>query len=377
MPPVHVMIKPASAGCNMRCRYCFYADEAACRQVGQRGLMSRDTAAQIVTKALAHAQGSCTFSFQGGEPTLAGIGFFKEFVERVKAENRSGVAVSYAFQTNGLLIDEEWARFFAGNRFLVGVSLDGTAEIHDLLRPLADGGASHALVLERLRLLRRAGAACNVLTVVTRQLARDIARTYALFRAQGLFYQQYIPCMDPLGAGRGGQTYSLSPREYAKFLHRLFVLWKADLDRGTYVSVRHFDNWMGILLGRPPESCGMRGVCSPQYVVEADGSVYPCDFYCLDEWVLGSVVREDFAALDERRKQLAFVERSVPLPPECAQCPWRALCRNGCPRDRVQPPGQTLSKNYYCEAYREFFSLHFRDLQQAAGRLAGQNGAFL
>ncbi len=377
MPPVHVMIKPASAGCNMRCSYCFYADEAASRQVGARGIMSPDTAAQIVKKALAHARGSCSFIFQGGEPTLAGLDFFRHFVELVNGQRPPDVAVSYAFQTNGLLIDEEWARFFADNRFLVGVSMDGPAEVHDRLRPLAGGGAFHALVLDRLRLLRRAGVECNVLTVVTRQLARDIARTYDFFKEEGILYQQYIPCMDPLDAARGGQAYSLTPREYAKFLHRLFVLWKKDLDRGLYVSVRHFDNWLSILLGRPPESCNMLGVCSVQYVVEADGSVYPCDFYCLDQWALGSVLREDFDAFDARRRQLGFVERSLPVPPECGRCPWRALCRNGCPRDRVRQPGQTWAKNYYCDAYREFFSLHFRDLQQAAGRLAGQNGAFL
>ena len=155
-------------------------------------------------------------------------------------------------------------------------------------------------------------------------------------------------------------------KEYAKFLHRLFCRWKADLDSGKYVSVRHFDNWIGILMGRPPESCNMRGACAIQYVVEADGSVYPCDFYCLDEWKLGNVMQDDLAACDEKRRQLHFVERSLPAPQQCRECPWYALCRNGCPRNRVQKPGDLVAINYFCKAHRGLFGLHIREMQQIA-----------
>lgn len=370
MPPIHVMIKPASAGCNMRCRYCFYADEAACRQEGMRGMMSRETAQAAIRRALAHAEGSCTFMFQGGEPTLAGLDFFRFFADTVRQENRRGVQISYAFQTNGLALDAQWAEFFARNQVLVGISMDGTAQVHDALRPAADGSGTHSTVMENLQMLRRAGVECNVLAVVTRQLARSINQTYDFFSEQGVLYQQYIPCMDPLEETRGGREYSLSPKEYAKFLHRLFCRWKADLDGGNYVSVRHFDNWIGILMGRPPESCNMRGACAIQYVVEADGSVYPCDFYCLDEWKLGNVMQDDLAACDEKRRQLRFVERSLPAPQQCRECPWYALCRNGCPRNRVQKPGDPVAINYFCEAHREFFGLHIREMQQIAQRFA-------
>ena len=366
MPPVHLMLKPASAGCNLRCKYCFYADEAACRAEGMRGMMTRETAALAAEKALAHAEGLCTFAFQGGEPTLAGLSFFKDFVAAAERANRRGVRIDYAFQTNGIALDEEWAAFFAEHHFLVGVSIDGCAAVHDALRPFPDGSPSHARVMRNLRMLRDAGVECNVLTVVTKQLARSVRETYECFRDEGLLYQQYIPCMDPLGEARGGHGYSLSAKDYAKFLHRLFCLWKADLDAGRYVSVRHFDNWMSILLGRPPESCNMRGTCGVQYVAEADGSVYPCDFYCLDEWKLGDVHTDDFAAMDARRAQLKFIERSLPVPDECRRCPWYALCRNGCPRDRVPQPGGAPPKNCYCDAHREFFSLHARELRDAA-----------
>lgn len=366
MPDISLMMKPASAGCNLRCRYCFYADEAASRAEGARGVMTRETAALCARKALEHADGGMvTFAFQGGEPSLAGLEFFEHFVEDVRAANTRGSRVALAFQTNGVRIDDAWAAFFARHDFLVGVSIDGCAQVHDLLRPAPGGAPSHAVVAENLRRLRRFGVACNTLTVVTKQLARSVEDTYAFFASEGAAYQQYIPCMDPLGAKRGRLDYSLTPRAYAKFLHRLFLLWRADLGRGRYISIRHFDNWMGILVGRPPESCNMRGRCSVQYVAESDGSIYPCDFYCLDEWRLGDVHSGSFADFDERRRALGFIERSLPVPDECRRCPWYPLCRNGCPRDRVERPGKP-ALNYYCDAHREFFSLHAQGLADAA-----------
>lgn len=364
MPPINIMLKPASAACNMRCKYCFYTDEAACRKEAERGIMSKEIASIIIRKALRYAQGTCTFAFQGGEPTLAGLDFYRTFVKTVQKENTNKVAVRYAFQTNGILLDQEWADFFASNHVLVGVSIDGTAEVHDQLRLQANGTESHAIVLERLKMLRQAGVECNTLTVVTKQLAQNITQTYRFFAEHEIRYQQYIPCMDLIGETRGRHEYSLSPKEYAKFLHRLFSLWKNDWEQGTYVSIRHFNNWLSILLGYSPESCNMRGKCSIQYVIEADGSVYPCDFYCLDQWLLGNILKDDFSTFDKRRQQLMFTEKSEPVPLECKKCNWYVLCRNGCPRDRVHLQGETIAKNYFCEAHKEFFGRHFRELEK-------------
>lgn len=360
MPAVSMMIKPASAGCDLRCRYCFYADEAAHRAQGVRGRMTRRTAALCAGKALEYARGGpCSFVFQGGEPSLAGLNFFEDFVRDAEAANTARSPLHWSFQTNGYSLDDAWAAFFARHGFLVGVSIDGAAAVHDALRPAAGGAPSHAVVLKNLRRLRRFGGECNTLTVVTKQLAANVGQAYAFFRDEGIAFQQYIPCMDPL---EGTATdCSLTPKTYARFLHRLFLLWKEDLDRGRYLSIRHFDNWMGILAGRPPESCNMLGVCSPQFVVEADGSVYPCDFYCLDQWLLGNIAEGTLAEMEARSRALGFVERSLPVPEECRRCPWYPLCRNGCPRDRDR-----TGKTRYCEAHREFFSLHARDLAQAA-----------
>lgn len=363
MPNVSVMIKPASSGCDLDCRYCFYSDEAKHRKHAMRGIMSEETADLVIQRAFEFSGGGgCSFVFQGGEPSLAGLSFFEHFVDTVKASNSLHSPVSYSFQTNGLHIDDSWAMFFSRHDFLVGVSIDGIAAVHDAVRTAPGGGANHAAVLESLRCLRRFHVKFNTLSVVTKQLAQNIQASYELLKQEGVTFQQYIPCMEPLETHGKRPDYSLTPKMYGKFLHRLFSLWKSDLMKGRYISIRHFDNWMGIALGRAPESCNMRGICSPQFVVESDGSVYPCDFYCLDEWLLGNVRALSFEEMLGRSCALGFIDRSVAfIPEECRQCPWYSLCRNGCPRDR-----DSSGKTRYCDAHRVFFGLHARDISEAA-----------
>ncbi len=368
MPPLNLLIKPASGLCGMACRYCFYADLSRNGSAVSGTLMTEKTLELLVEKALASAEGACTLAFQGGEPTLRGLPFFQRLVELVAEKNRRHIPVQYAIQTNGQIIDEEWAAFFARNRFLVGLSVDGTRDIHDHWRPAADGSGTFSAVRRAARLLDEAKVAYNILTVVTAQLARHIQQVYAFYKRSGWYYQQYIPCLDPLGGVRGEQPYSLRPAAYADFLKTLFDLWYADILAGRPVSVRYFDNLLTMLQGRPPESCGMSGVCTCQNVIEADGSVYPCDFYVTEAYCLGNIRETDFDALQQGERAAAFVRNSASLPAACAGCQWLPLCRNGCRRDR-----DADGKNYYCEAYQEFFAYAFRRLQRLAAciRLGG------
>ena len=144
-------------------------------------------------------------------------------------------------------------------------------------------------------------------------------------------YQQYIPCLDPLGEQRGTFSYSLTPERYAEFLKKLFDLWYADFMRGEYVSLRWFDALVHMCKGRAPGSCGMLGVCTPQLVVEADGGVYPCDFYVLDGPAPWHGGRGNSGAVEEKRKALGFIEQSKKVEPQCRSCQWAPLCRGGCP----------------------------------------------
>ena len=275
MPPLSILLKPASSGCNLRCAYCFYADEASARAVPNYGLMSSGVSHALIEKALAAAEGSASFLFQGGEPTLAGLEFYRDFVSHVERTAPPGLSVQYAIQTNGTLLDEEWCRFFREKRFLAGLSLDGNRACHDRFRKDGAGKGTYDRVLRAARLLEKAGVEYNVLTVVTGYLAKHIQSVFSALCGAGFRFQQYIPCLDPLEEDRGGQGYSLSPGQYEEFLKTLFDLWFRELERGRYWSVRYFDNLVWMLDGNAPEQCSMRGCCGLQYLVESDGSVYP------------------------------------------------------------------------------------------------------
>ena len=216
--------------------------------------------------------------------------------------------------------------------------------------------------------LKEAGVEYNVLTVVTGYLARHIQSVFSALCRGGFHFQQYIPCLDPLEGARGEQSYSLSPEEYEEFLKTLFDLWYRELEQGRYWSVRYFDNLVWMLRGHAPEQCSMRGCCSLQYLVEADGSVYPCDFYGLDQYRLGNILEHAWDELDRTREEIGFIEESRHVPERCKGCQWYPLCRNGCRRDRLAGE-DGLGRNYYCDAYAGFFSYALPRLRRAGAMI--------
>ena len=365
MPAVNVLIKPASSACNMRCAYCFYRDVADNREHAFEGMLSLADMEKVIVSAMEYAEGICSFAFQGGEPTLAGLDFFRQVLELQNKYRRPGIEIRNAIQTNGLCIDEEWARFFAENHFLVGLSLDGPAEIHDMNRKDAMDKGTCNRILRTVRLFDKFHVEYNILCVVTGKNARSIQKIYNFFRKQGFRWLQFIPCLEPLNQERGMEKYHLSCQEYGDFLIRIFDLWFQDLKKGEYVSIRHLDNWLSMLLGQQAEACNMTGCCSVQFVVEGDGGVYPCDFYVLDEWRLGTVGEQSFAEMEQSQTARRFVEASHRTPKECQTCPVYPLCRNGCRRDRLVTEKGLVDRNYFCEAYRRFFMQRQEELNRA------------
>ena len=355
MPPISVLIKPASSACNMACTYCFYRDVASRREKAFTGMLSVERMETIMVSALEYARGSCTFAFQGGEPTLAGLDFFRQVVQLGKKHRKPGVQISYSLQTNGYCIDEEWARFLGENHFLVGLSLDGPPELHDQNRKGPDGKGSSKQVLQAARLFDQYRVDYNILSVITSRNARAAQSIYNFFKKNQFYYLQFIPCMKPLGAECGSTPYGLSGRRYGKFLVQIFDLWYQDYQKGVPMHIRQLDNWLHILAGYPPELCSMQGRCSIQFVIESDGGVYPCDFYVLDEWRLGTIGEQSFAELVESETAQRFIQESTQIPEECRTCPVYPVCRNGCRRDRVYQPGVLPGKNRYCEAFQYFF----------------------
>lgn len=356
MPAISIMMKPASGLCNMCCEYCFYTDETAKRETSSYGMMTLDTLEQIIKKALSFAEGYCSVLFQGGEPTLAGLDFYKAVIAFEQKWNINKVTIENSIQTNGLLIDEEWAQFLHQNHFLVGISLDGTKDVHDKCRKDHKYEGTFQQVMHTIELFRKYHVEFNILSVVTKHTISHTKEIYAFFKEMGFEWQQYIPCLNPLDEHDVCYDYSLSSEDYATFLKELFDCWYEEAKSGHLRYVRYFIGLMNLLCRRAPGACEMNGVCSRQFVIEADGSIFPCDFYMLDEWNLGNFVTDSFEAIEKRREELLFIQKSETLPPTCSDCHWVYLCRGGCRRDRISGENDTLGKNRHCAAFKDFFS---------------------
>ena len=266
--------------------------------------MSDETLKNVIRKTILRAEGVISYAFQGGEPTLRGLDFFKKAVAYEKQYNRNHIKVQNAFQTNGYLLDDEWCAFFKENNFLVGLSLDGIRETNDIYRHAAGCGSVFERIFGAAKLLQKHGVEFNILTVVTGNTAAHIPEIYEFYRRNGLGYQQYIACLDPLEEPHGQNPYALSPKQYGEFLITLFHLWYKDWKRGRQPYIRQFENYIGILMGYRPEACDQCGICNIQNAVEADGSVYPCDFYVLDEYKLGNFNTDQLDSIDRKRKSV-------------------------------------------------------------------------
>lgn len=225
-----------------------------------------------------------------------------------REERRDRQQVSWALQTNGYLIDGEWAEFFREHGFLIGVSVDAYRDLHDSMRPDAHGTATYARVMGGVRLLRETGVDVNVLSVLTSQMAAHPQRVFSFIKREGITHIQFIPCLP--GLDDEHDAFSLAPREFSSFYRRLFDLWWRELGAGNYVSIWLFENIMQMALGQFPSQCGMLGRCAPQFVVESDGSVYPCDFYALDEHRVGDIRNDDLEAMATCEAMHAFFARA-------------------------------------------------------------------
>lgn len=348
MPALSIMVKPSSGYCNLNCKYCFYHDIVCSREYGQLGFMSRKTCDNLVDKAIDFAGGGkIYFVFQGGEPLLSGIEFFRYFVAKVKSRNYEK-NVFYSLQTNATLINDDWAKFFYDNNFLVGVSLDGDASANKY-RVLKDGTPSFENILQGIDILQKHNVQFNILSVVTGYFAENAVNIYKFFKEKGYKFLQFIPCLKPIGDHKQNELY-MTEKQYGKYLNSLFKVYAEDFLNGNYISIRSFDNMVRLLGGVRAEQCGAEGFCSRQFVVEGNGNVYPCDFYCSDEWLLGNINECDFTQLFQNEKGREFITQSFNnVLPKCKKCSCYVICRGGgCKREKD-------SMNY-CSAKQNFFN---------------------
>ena len=364
MKNLNLLIKPASSSCNLRCKYCFYYDVADNREVKNFGIMNDETLENMVKRVFEDVEYSANFAFQGGEPTVAGIEYFKKFHEFVEKYNVNKIQVNFSLQTNGTLLDKKWMELFKKYNYLIGVSLDGNKNIHDTFRVDANGEGTFSRVLKATKMLTKAGVEFNILCVVNKLIAQNGKLIYNFFKNNGFRYYQFIPCLDALNCSKE-EDYTLTAEDYGKFLDETFNLWADDILSGKRISIRHFDNYTKIILGEAPEACDMVGHCNMNAVLESDGSMYPCDFYVLDEYKVGNVNESSFVELFISEKEQEFLNSSLKVNDKCKTCDYFKICRGGCRRHKDLMEDGTY-ENRFCQSYKYFFEKNIDRMVEVA-----------
>lgn len=355
MPALSVMIKPASSLCNMKCEYCFYHALGELRERYSYGVMSEATAANVIRKAAAFADGyPVHFAFQGGEPTVAGLDFFLFFVNTVK-KTAAKSEVSFSLQTNGLSINDDWAKFFAENKFLIGLSLDGDPE-NNQYRIDANGKYTTERIIHASEILNAHGVPFNILSVATKKTLERLDCVFEYYKKHNFQYLQFIPCLKPFGTKEN--RYAMNEKEFAAFLIGAWRRYVRAFVAKRPLSIRFFDNLLMMATGRRAEQCGLYGHCGIQFIIEGNGDVFPCDFYCLDEWKLGNVNETGFREIAASDRAKKFVSETIAVRPECKTCNYYRLCLGGCKR--------YLTDLDYCSVMKTFFQAALPSIRRIA-----------
>ncbi|HEB10756.1 MAG TPA: anaerobic sulfatase maturase [Spirochaetales bacterium] len=329
-----LLIKPASADCNLRCAYCFYLERCSLYGQTKRHRMSRDVLERIISSYMTTEQTQYSFGWQGGEPTLMGIDFFEKVVALQKKYGKAGAVVGNGVQTNATLIDDSLASFFESYNFLLGVSLDGPEKLHNTYRVSATGRGTHNRVVKSIQTLKKHSVEFNILTAVNSANVKKASEVYHYLLDNNLFFHQYIPIVE-FGDNGESLPFSIRGGEWGEFLCTLFDEWvKFDVRR---VSIRLFDAVLNLLVDSVRVVCTMGSNCCQYFVVEYNGDIYPCDFFVDSNKLLGNICSSDWQQLLESTAYRNFGARKSRLNSNCIECPYLQLCAGDCLKHRFYP----------------------------------------
>ncbi len=376
-PPrdLQLLIKPVSGRCNLACEYCFY------RRVQESlypdaTVMSGEVLEAMISQLLGLRLTQTSFSWQGGEPTLAGLDFFKEAVRLMMKHGSDGQSVGNAFQTNGILIDDRWSDFLTRYHFLVGISIDGPPEVHNRFR-----GKTFDKAMRGARTAVKLGVDVNILSCVSSAAEGRAKEVYEFLRGEGFRHLQFIPVVEFTDRPGNITEFSCSPEGYGDFLIEAFDVWRADPEPAC---IRLFDNLIEFAGTGRSTFCVLAPRCASYVVVEASGDIYPCDFFVRKELGLGNVLDSPDALVRARAMPKAdeFARTKLIRPDKCRECEWWRVCRGGCLKER-EAAGAFDQPTYLCEGMKRFFNhswehfemlgrRHVAALERARAEAAGE-----
>lgn len=351
-----VMAKPVGAVCNLDCGYCYYLVKKDLYPKRTSHRMADDLLEEYIVQ---HIEACPTrlilFSWHGGEPTLLGVDYFRRVVELQKTHRPAGREIVNGIQTNGVLLDEEWCRFLARERFRVGLSMDGPRELHDRYRVSRKGEATHKQVVAAYHLLRRFGVATDVLCVVNERNVRQPAAVYRFFKGLGVPFLQFLPLVIRAPDGTPDPR-SVPAEAYGEFLRTVFDEWIRN-DVGT-IALQFVDEALRPALGVDHALCIHRETCGDIVVLEHTGDFYSCDHFVTPEHRIGNIRATPLVDMLESQAQRAFGDaKRDSLPRYCRDCEVLAWCNGGCPKDRfIRTPDGEAGLNHLCAGFKRFFT---------------------
>ena len=390
---LHVMGKPIGAVCNLDCTYCFYLEKQKLYPSAGKFIMPDDVLTEYIRQHIAAQPGpTVSFAWQGGEPTLLGVDYFRRIVE-LQGRYADGKTVTNSIQTNGTLLDDEWCKFLHEQRFLVGISIDGPRELHDRYRVDKKQRPTFDKVMAGIELLKRYGVDFNTLTVVHRDNAREPLCVYRFLKEIGSVHLQFIPVVErqadidmglappPSSAAHSPQAvvtpWSVDPVDFGNFLVEIFKDWvHHDVGR---IFIQTFEVALGNWMGLGSSLCIFAETCGRALALEHNGDVYSCDHYVYPQYKLGNVREHELAVLADLPAQQHFgAAKRDTLPDYCRSCDVRFACNGECPKNRfVDTPDGQPGLNYLCQGYRHFFRTidpHMKEMARLlrAGRPAAE-----
>jgi len=356
--PFNIITKPIGAICNLDCEYCYYLEKEDLYPNTPSFKMS-DEALESFTRQYIYAQPVdapyVIFTWQGGEPTLLGLNFFKKALAFQKKYERPGLEIRNSFQTNGTRLDDEWAKFFSDNNFLVGISIDGPEDLHDEFRLDKRGRGSFQDVMRGLEYLLKYDVQFNTLTCVQSSNSSYPVKVYHFLKKIGSTFMQFIPIVEPEGDGKVSYR-SVKPRMYGTFLNGVFDEWLRRKDVG-HIFVQDFDVTLNLVMGYPSPICFHAETCGHALAIEHNGDLYSCDHFVFPDYRLGNIMEKSMQSMHESERQQKFgMDKKDTLPQYCRDCKFLSVCNGGCPKDRIiNTPDGKPGLNYLCEGYKVYY----------------------
>jgi uncharacterized protein len=361
-----VLVKPSGPDCNLNCTYCFYLEKEKLFPESKVHRMSYEVQGEMIRQVMQQSGESVSIGWQGGEPALMGLDFYKRAVD-LEMKYGHGQYVGNGFQTNGTLLDREWAKFFKKNDWLIGLSLDGPEHVHDHYRFDKGNHVTWKTVSDKALMLLDEGVAVNAMCCITDYSSDKAEELYNYYKSLGITWMQFIPIVekdrsDPSKAA----AFSLTAENYGNFLIRLFDLWIADFKDGKpTTSVRHFESVFYNYVGLESPECSFMKECGPYVVIEHNGNVYSCDFFVEPRHRLGNLKHDKIINMLNSKKQDEFGKAKTLLPSKCRMCRWLSKCFGGCTKDRIKDPADHRQPRF-CIGYQMFFEHADKELKNLA-----------